>query len=104
MVIVETKVAGVLEYAPDGDTPIACLKEIVVFLRKAGTYSNIGDNTESPALDRWNNFLDRVAAMPESWGSTDERIGTDGTVSLIASGSHYENVNGQASPNLAGPN
>lgn len=58
------EIFGVLDYFPDSDTPLVCLKEMVSFLK------NIVDrNDVSPPTERWHKFLDTVMSVSGEWGS-----------------------------------
>ncbi len=60
------EIFGVLDYRPDGEAPRPVLKKVVEFLRGAAAFSEVG-NASSPALSRWNHFLDGVLSVPTDW-------------------------------------
>ena len=63
------EIFGIVDYGEGGDAPIVFLDEIINFLRDAAVVAtgNIGEN--SPAVNRWNGFLDSVSEVSRRWGS-----------------------------------
>ncbi|MEE8201664.1 MAG: hypothetical protein V3R29_10905 [Candidatus Acidoferrales bacterium] len=72
------EVFGVLDFTPGGEVPLACLTQIVQFLRHAASYSQVVAEPPSPALTRWNGFLERVARIRGDWGTGDGQRGSKG--------------------------
>ncbi len=68
------EIFGVLDYMPEGKSPLLCLREIINFLRLAVGYSQPGSESFSPAVGRWNALLDRAAKIPPDWGAVQERF------------------------------
>ena len=62
------EVFGVLDYKVDGDAPLACLRSIVDFLRRAAEHSQTSAEVNSPALSRWNQLLDDAMRSARGWG------------------------------------
>lgn len=63
------EIFGVLDYNAERQAPMQCLTESIAFLREVASYSG-KDQKTSPAINRWNKFLDRVEGSSASWGST----------------------------------
>lgn len=63
------EVFGVLDYFPDGESPLSVLKDMVAFLRDAAKYAASESANDSPAITRWNGFLDRVLKATRNWGA-----------------------------------
>jgi hypothetical protein len=62
------EVFGVLDFEPDGESPLSCLEETVAFLRRAARHSQVTGDSSSPALGRWNALLDRAVRDGRGWG------------------------------------
>ena len=87
------EVFGVLDFGEGCETPLACLNETVDFLRRAAAYSSTSPEVQPPALTRWNSLLDRVTTDCSGWGSTDERLRSNGvSVRTVFSGPGYPTV------------
>ncbi len=87
------EIFGVLDYHLGCKTPLSCLREIITFLRQAGSYSESGGAEASPALRRWNHFLDRVSKASPNWGSENQASGSsEARVWPIFSGPGFPNV------------
>lgn len=65
------EVFGTLDYFEDSDSPLRTLTDVVEFLREAVRYADPTASTASPAIGRWNGFLDRVSAATRGWGLTE---------------------------------
>jgi hypothetical protein len=64
------EIFGVLDYHEGSDAPLDCLREIMGFLRECVAY---GGSEPTPAVSRWNGFLDRVLRDSGSWGREEQR-------------------------------
>lgn len=87
------EVFGVLDFMPDGETPLRCLEDTVGFLRPLASYGFEVDF--SAEHTRWNRLLDQaVAAIATGrWGLTDsEAAKAPVRVSVLFSGPGYSNV------------
>lgn len=62
------EVFGLLDYYSGSHAPLECLKETVSFLRNAGKFSEHSSENPSPALLRWNEFLNQVFRISGDWG------------------------------------
>jgi hypothetical protein len=69
------EIFGFVDFHEGSDAPLKFLDDITLFLRQASTYGHAGTDGSSPAIDRWNGFLDGVNAMSRSWGDPNERKG-----------------------------
>lgn len=67
------EIFGFIDFHEGSDAPLKFLDDIILFLRQASTFGNAGADGSSPAIDRWNGFLDGVYAMSRSWGDPNER-------------------------------
>jgi hypothetical protein len=66
------EVFGVVDFKPEGESPLSCLRETVEFLRQAALRSQVASDFPSPALGRWNALLDRAIRDGRQWGLPDE--------------------------------
>lgn len=55
------EVFGVLDYFEGCDTPLPVLDEVIAFLREAVRHVDPATSTSSPAVSRWNDYLERVS-------------------------------------------
>lgn len=62
------EVFGVLDYFDGCDTPLPVLDEIIAFLREAVRHVDPATSTSSPAVSRWNDYLERVSSATRGWG------------------------------------
>jgi hypothetical protein len=87
------EVFGVVDYKPDGESPLSCLNETVKFLRQAALRSQVAGESPSPALGRWNALLDRAIREGRRWGVPDEDTRRDAVrVRVLFSGPGYPSV------------
>jgi hypothetical protein len=62
-------------------------------LRRLADSSKTSATNSSPALDRWNQLVDRAAAAAGTWGLTDDEFGRAGVrVKAVFSGPSYPNL------------
>lgn len=61
------EVFGVLDYRAGGEAPRDALESVVEFLRAAVRYAHSEAEASPPAVQRWNEFLDGVLAIPDEW-------------------------------------
>lgn len=64
------EIFAAFDYREGGESPLPVLDAIIAFLRNAANYAQAAGPTDSPAIRRWNNFLDRVSGVSRSWGIT----------------------------------
>lgn len=62
------EVFGCLDFHKDSEIPVVCLNDTVSFLKEAVAQSGV-DAAISPAVNRWNGFLDHVWKLAEHWGT-----------------------------------
>jgi hypothetical protein len=62
------EIYGIVDFHEDSKAPLQFLEDITTFLRQVAQYANSGSEDTSPALDRWNGFLDAVVEMSRGWG------------------------------------
>ncbi len=62
------EVFGALDYFEGSDAPLPVLDEVVVFLREAIRHADPAASTSSPAVSRWNGYLERVSSVTRDWG------------------------------------
>ena len=62
------EIFGVLEYHPEGEAPLPCLRQVGQFLLDAASDSQGDDEAESPALTRWTALIDRALSAARGWG------------------------------------
>jgi hypothetical protein len=63
------EVFAVLDFFPGSHAPLPVLVEMVEFLRRAVSFAASDKTTPSPALNRWNSFLDLVLKRSRQWGA-----------------------------------
>lgn len=61
------EVFAVLDYHEESEAPLATLREVLEFLRKAAALSSTEGS--GPAITRWERFLDRVGTQARNWGA-----------------------------------
>lgn len=66
------EIFGLVDFFDGSDAPLQFLSDIIDFLRQAVTYANPGSVDNSPAIDRWNGFLNTVTEMGSNWGDPNE--------------------------------
>jgi hypothetical protein len=87
------EVFGVVDFEPDGESPLSCLHDTVAFLRQAARSSQVTMDSSSPALGRWNALLDRTVRDGRRWGVPDEDTRRDGVrVRALFSGPGYPSL------------
>ncbi|MFL5342237.1 MAG: hypothetical protein ACJ8F7_18985, partial [Gemmataceae bacterium] len=88
------EVFGVVDFKPEGESPLSCLRDTIAFLRQAATRSQVaGDDSPFPALGRWNALLERALEDGYEWGSPDEEKRRDTVrVGALFSGPGYPSV------------
>ncbi len=87
------EVFGVVDFKPEGESPLPCLIDTIAFLRQAGLRSQVAGNSPSPALGRWNALLDRAIREGRGWGVPDEETRRDAIrVRALFSGPGYPSV------------
>ena len=69
------EIFGFVDFHEGSDAPLKFLDDITLFLRQASNYGNTGADDPSPAIERWNGFLDGVYTKSRSWGNPNERKG-----------------------------
>lgn len=69
------EIYGVVDFHEGSQAPLQFLDNITSFLRHAATFANIGSAETSPAIDRWNGFLNGVTEMSRGWGDLNEPKG-----------------------------
>lgn len=62
------EVFGVLDYFEGSDTPLPVLDEIITFLREAVRHVDPAASASSPAVSRWNSYLEYVSSAIRDWG------------------------------------
>ena len=65
------EVFGALDYLDGSDAPLPVLDEVVALLREAVGYASPLASMSSPAITRWNGFLDHVSTATRNWGSAE---------------------------------
>jgi hypothetical protein len=65
------EIFGLLDYFDGGAMPLMALDDILVFLREAARYAVAPIGYTSPAIGRWEAFLDRVEASARGWGASE---------------------------------
>ena len=63
------EVFGVLDYFHGSEAPLTALTDITEFLRRAASFAAADPSDFSPAVLRWNNFLERVLKAARRWGT-----------------------------------
>lgn len=63
------EIFGVLDYFDGSESPIESLQDSIAFLREAVSYSVAPNQKPSPAVTRWNEFLNRVEKDSVGWGA-----------------------------------
>jgi hypothetical protein len=61
------EIFGVIDVENGVKALLPALKKVIEFLREAVSYSMTGTDKESPALNRWNNFLNNVSTVYDDW-------------------------------------
>lgn len=69
------EIYGVLDFHEGSQSPLQFLDDIISFLSHAASYANVGSDENSPAIDRWNGFLNGVTEMSRGWGELNEAKG-----------------------------
>jgi hypothetical protein len=84
------EVFGVVDFKPEGESPLSCLRDTASFLRQAAMHSQVAGDSGSPALERWNALLDRAIRESRRWGLPDEDLRRDAVrVHVLFSGPGY---------------
>jgi hypothetical protein len=65
------EVFGVLDYYDGGEAPLEVLSEIREFLRGAVTFATPDNAMQGAAVERWQEFLERVGQATRRWGSAE---------------------------------
>ncbi len=65
------EVFGALDYFDGSAAPLTALDDILDFLREAARYTVVSASHTSPAVGRWEAFLDRVVADTRNWGASE---------------------------------
>lgn len=87
------EVFGALDYFDGSPAPLTALDDILVFLREAVRYAILSASHASPAVNRWNAFLDRVAAATRGWGASETpRLLARPRVFVVATGPARESA------------
>ncbi len=86
------EIFSVLDFRASGEAPISCLLGTIAFLHRVAEFGEVGGQT-SPAVQRWNNLLDRVTDECSKWGASDEKLRRHGVqVRPVFCGPGYDNV------------
>jgi hypothetical protein len=67
------EVYGVINFEPGLAAPVGCLEKYVEFLKEAATYADLGFGQASPAISRWDDFLEQVRTVIQGWGLSELR-------------------------------
>jgi hypothetical protein len=87
------EVFGALDYFNGGTVPFSALDDVLDFLREAARYAVLADSHTSPAVKRWEMFLDCVAAATRDWGASETpRSLAKPRVFVVATGPARESV------------
>ena len=66
------EIYGVVDFHEGSQAPRQFLDDMISFLRHAASYAFGGADKTSPAIDRWNGFLDGASEMSRGWGDPNE--------------------------------
>ena len=87
------EVFGVVDFKPEGESPLSCLHDTITFLREAALHSRVAGDSSSPALGRWNALLDRAIRESREWELPAEEKRRDAVrVRALFSGPGYPSV------------
>jgi len=67
------EVFGVLDFSPEGAAHLEVLAETIGFLGQSVRFASADRSDSSPAIQRWNLFLDRVGKRVRKWAATTPR-------------------------------
>jgi hypothetical protein len=69
------EIFAALDYLKGSESPLPVLHAIIEFLRDAANYAQATGRSDSPAIQRWNSFLDRVSVVSRTWGDVEGPVG-----------------------------
>jgi len=69
------EIFSALDYNEAAESPLSVLHAIIAFLREAAIHAQAAGRNDSPTIQRWNSFLDRVSVVSRTWGDAEEHIG-----------------------------